>query len=823
MATDGARVNGVFDGASAELGGLLRSVDWASTPLGPVESWSPVLRMLVPTVLRSGFPTIINWGADFVAVYNDAYVPVMGGKHPSAVGKGTRDTWPEAWEWVRPRLERVFRDGATVTFQDEQQILHRHGYPEECYFTFSQSPIIDVDGSIGGILTVATETTARVLSERRLRVARELGEVSGGAAAGVTGTCRAALRVLQGARASLPFALAYLTGSQAEFGAGELGLEVVASYGLTTEPTESDPSTRAGSGALGWVKDAAARVTRTGEAEVLQGLRELAGKTLTPGPLGPLLPDTAVVMPLILTGRSVPVGALILGISPYRPLNQEYQSFIDLVGRQLRVALTDADAHESEQRRLQLLADLDHAKTVFYQNVSHELRTPLTLLLAPLQDLLSSTGENPTVRADLEAAVRAAERLRGLVDALLDASGAQPGALIADRRPIDVGTVTAEAASMFRSTAEHAGLAFAVEVPEHPVTAAADRSMWFTIVTNLVSNAVKYTPAGGVRVRLATVGADAVLTVTDTGTGISADHQAKVFDRFYRAAPEEPATGTGIGLSLVADLVRAHHGRVDLVSTPGGGTTISVTIPLGTPPVVGEKTLDDRVTGRPVGTGAAPAVLIVEDDEDLRAYLRRLLTDDGWAVTAVADAEAALPVAYSTSNPPDLVLTDVMLPGRSGLHLVSQLRSNPVTERLPILVLTARGGPDAAADGLAAGADDYISKPFSSRELLARVRANHELHRLRETAVSTAEHRAEQIKGALETNRMIGTATGMVMATYQLTAQQAFRLLTLASQNTNTKLRDLAATVTTTGALPYRRTTIDDLLIRTATAPSQTK
>ena len=186
-------------------------------------------------------------------------------------------------------------------------------------------------------------------------------------------------------------------------------------------------------------------------------------------------------------------------------------------------------------------------------------------------------------------------------------------------------------------------------------------------------------------------------------------------------------------------------------------------------------------------------------------------------MTAAPDAETAHIEVMSSPIPPDVVLTDVMLPGR-GLYLVGQLRSIS-NIRMPILVLTARGGPDAAADGLAAGADDYISKPFSSRELLARIRTNHELHQLRETTIDAAEAKTQQVKVALDSNRVIGTATGIVMATYQLTAQQAFKLLTVASQNTNNKLRDIADTVTATGALPYRRTTIDDLLIRASTPP----
>ena len=291
--------------------------------------------------------------------------------------------------------------------------------------------------------------------------------------------------------------------------------------------------------------------------------------------MGPLLPDTAVVVPLTVSGRPQPVGAVVLGINPYRPLGKDHQSFIQLIVRQLRVNLTDADVHEREQRRLRLLADLDHARTVFLQNTSHELHTPLTLLLAPLQDLLARTADD-TDRADLQAAVRAAERLRGIIDSQFDFTGAAPGALVPDLRPVDIAAVTVEAADLFNSAAEHAGLAFTVDVPTDPVTAVADRSMWATIVTNLVSNAVKYTATGAVTVRVRPAAAEAVLTVTDTGTGISRHHQAGVFERFYRAAPDQAAPGSGIGLALVADLVRAQHGRVDLHSAPGKGTTVTV-------------------------------------------------------------------------------------------------------------------------------------------------------------------------------------------------------------------------------------------------------
>ena len=426
----------VFDGIPGEMAERLGGTDWSATPLGPVSAWSPVLRMMVPTMLRSGFPTVIYWGPEMVGLYNDAYAALLGRKHPQAVGQSVKDTWPEAWEYVAPRLEQVLRAGRTVRFENDRQILERNGYPEECYFTFSQSPIIDVDGSIGGILTVATETTATILSERRMRLVRELGSLStaGIAAAahtpgeegicGIAATCRAALQILESLRESVPFAVAFVG---ARDGATGPTPTPVAHYGLV-------PPAPGGvhSPVLAEWAAAADKVIRTGKAQVLTGLRERASGVLQAGPLGPLHPDAAVMMPLTVIGRTRPVGAVLFGLNPYRPLDTDYQAFLTLVGRQLRTVLTDAIAHDTERHQLRALADLDAAKTEFFQNVSHELRTPLTLLLAPLQDMLQSADDCTSAhRDDLQAAVRAAERLTLMVDALLDYSDARAGV----RRP----------------------------------------------------------------------------------------------------------------------------------------------------------------------------------------------------------------------------------------------------------------------------------------------------------------------------------------------------------------------------------------------------
>ncbi|MGS0686377.1 ATP-binding protein [Nakamurella sp. GG22] len=803
-----------------EMRERFRSMDWAATPLGPLPGWPPLLRVLVELCLDSAFPMVVSWGPDVVMVYNDAYIPLLGAElHPAALGRPAKEVWPDAWSVSGPIIEEVMLGGRAVRHDDMQMVLERNGYPEECYFTFSQSPIRDTDGSIVGMFTVAAETTSQVLAQRRLRVAQQLGALSATRSNNPADTCQAAALVLAGARESVPFAAVFLRDEP------DGQFRLVADYGFTGAP---GPGLIEPAADGSWTVGTAVREER---AQMLDSLRALLPDTLQPGPLGPLLPDQAVVLPLILGAGTGPAGAVVLGVNPYRPLDDRTQEFLALVGRQFRVALADAYAYHDERQRAQTLADLDHVKTEFFQNVSHELRTPLTLLLAPLQDVLanSSSQLDPPGRESLTAAVRAAERLQRMVEALLDLSH-QASIRVPVFEETDLAATTADIASMFRSTAEHAGLDFTVQLPTGPVTADVDREMWATIVNNLLSNAVKYTARGGITITVRGLPAGfAELTVTDTGVGISSEQQPRVFERFHRAG-DGGSDGAGIGLALVSDLVSAHGGRIELTSTPGAGSTFTVTVAATADPAASRAAVGALIPADGSATSAAtqaaapapvqsaarqmaggvddrrrvesdqpgrPRLLLVEDDDDLRSYLGHLLTSDGWAVDAVADAESATAAAFSTDSgtPYGLVLTDIMLPGSSGLDLLTALRSADGTARVPIILLTARAGADSAIEGLSYGADDYITKPFSSQELLARVRVHHQLNQVREDALGEAHTRVTHLRTALDSNRLIGIATGVLVGSNGLTPEQAFAVLVKTSQNGNRKLREVAADV----------------------------
>jgi DNA-binding response OmpR family regulator/two-component sensor histidine kinase len=433
--------------------------------------------------------------------------------------------------------------------------------------------------------------------------------------------------------------------------------------------------------------------------------------------------------------------------------------------------------------------------------VTHELRAPLTMLLTPLQDILDEPGVvlPAATRNTVETSVRAGDRLQRVIEALLDLSRAESGALIPDREDMDLASVTADVVEGYRPATE-GRLNLRVDVPPQPLRAYVDRMMWTTIVTNLVNNAVKFTPEGEVAISLSGDDSHVVLTVADTGVGIPQDEQAQIFERFHRVSNGDHRPGSGIGLALVAEMTSAHCGSVEVASEPGEGSRFVVRLPRYSGPPA-EVDLAERAA-EPVPAAAEDRrrLLIIEDEPDLRSYLTRLFSKDGYAVEAVGDAETAL--TSLDSSAPDIVITDVMLPGQSGFDLLVTLRQDERVARLPVVVLTARADAESAVAAFVAGADDFVVKPFNSAELLARVRAHDQMNQLRDLAIGEAETTVGQLRQALQTNRTIGTAVGIVMAGYQLDQQRAFQVLVRTSQQNNRKLQDVAAEVVRTGSLP---------------------
>ncbi|MFZ5509261.1 MAG: EAL domain-containing protein [Pseudomonadota bacterium] len=451
--------------------------------------------------------------------------------------------------------------------------------------------------------------------------------------------------------------------------------------------------------------------------------------------------------------------------------------------RKLKAAMEALEAREAELARLNgRLQDLDRVKTEFFSNVSHEFRTPLTLLLGPLDDLLGQPADALAApqRAALEVAHRNALRLLKLVNNLLDFSRLEAGCVQPQRQPIDLGAFTAELASSFRSLCEQAGLELVVDCPPLPQGVEVDPAMWEKIVLNLLSNAFKFTFEGRIEVRLRAAAGEAELTVSDTGTGIAPQELPHLFERFHRVegARGRSYEGSGIGLALVDELVRLHGGSVRVDSEPGKGSSFMVRLPFAAgrataaapaaAPSLAPVFLEEarRWLPEPAET-ATPApsrgrVVVADDNADMRAYLRRLLEEAGYAVEAVADGAAALAVCQDRG--PDLLLADVMMPGLDGFSLLQRLRENPATSALPVILLSARAGKEARVEGLAAGADDYLVKPFHARELVARVDGAMRLEALRREAMDTLRRSAEEMRQAAHHDALTGLPNRLLFA-----------------------------------------------------------
>ncbi|NQE33029.1 Sensor histidine kinase TmoS [Microcoleus sp. IPMA8] len=742
---------------------LMRSHDWSLSALGAVETWSQSLKTAIRIVLGSRYPMFVWWGQEMINFYNDAYIPILGKRHPQALGQPASRVWAEIWDTLGPQAEAVLNQGQSTWNQELLLVMERNGYTEETYFTFSYSPVANDDGPVGGVFCACSEDTQGVLSDRRLATLRELAAETVTAKT-VEAACEISATVLTNNAYDIPFALFYLLDGESEIarlaGTTRLAAGTLAS-GEAIELTSAQKCE--------WQLK---QVIETGESRIIENLEAQFG--LLPGGAWSQSPHQAVVLPLARSGETF--GFLIAGVSPLRTFDDDYKGFFDLMAGQVTTAIANAQAYEQERKRAEALAELDRAKTAFFSNVSHEFRTPLTLMLAPLEDTIANLDGTipPQEREQLQLVQRNGMRLLKLVNSLLDFSRIEAGRVQASYEPVDLATYTAELASTFRSLIERARMSLIVDCPTLPEAIYVDREMWEKIVLNLLSNAFKFTLAGTITVRLRWINSGVELLVADTGIGIPSEELPHLFERFNRIKNSQGRSfeGSGIGLSLVQELVKLHGGAIDVSSTFGQGSCFTVTIPAGTahlpPEQIGVScTLASTALGAipyveeaqrwlPEGDlrleewSIAPStyelvnqpaqskiqnlkskIVLADDNADMRDYIRRLLSGS-YIVQTVADGLAALTAIEK--NPPDLVLTDVMMPGMDGFELLRSLRSNPATQDIPIILLSARAGEEARIEGLAAGADDYLIKPFSARELLARVEASLKLARLRQEA-----------------------------------------------------------------------------------------
>ncbi|MBD2113545.1 MULTISPECIES: PAS domain S-box protein [Cyanophyceae] len=750
-------------GGGGEMGALMRSYDWSKTPFGAVEQWPQSLRSTLSICLNSRFPMAIYWGPDCWLLYNDAWRPIVGDKHPWSLGRPADEVWPEIWDDISPDFARVFATGEGVFYSDTLLVMRRFGYDEECFFDYTFNPIQGEGGKIDGILNVVSETTYRVLNDRRAQLLRELASRTGSAKT-VDDACALMAEALKSGSADVPLALLYIVNADGKTAHLSGGSEVA--LGLPKTPDQVDLTVEDEVG--GWP---IASVAQTGQSRTIDDLVSHFGHL--PGSPWPEPPQEAMVLPILVPGQAKAVGVLVAVANPRRRVDAVYRDFFEQIAGQIAAAIANARSHEEDRRRADKLAELDRAKTVFFSNVSHEFRTPLTLMLGPVEEALQET-QDADQRQRLELVYRNALRLQKLVNTLLDFSRIEAGRIEASYEPTDLALMTTDLAGVFRSAVEQAGLRLTVDCPPLAAPAYVDRDMWEKIVLNLLSNALKFTFEGEIAVVLHGNADQIQLEVRDTGTGIPPEELPHIFERFHRVQGARGRTheGSGIGLSLVQELVGLHGGTIEVTSQVDQGTCFTITMPAGSDHLPSDS-INGPHTRLSTATGATPyleealrwhpteprepappapsstttaRILLADDNADMLDYVERLLSPQ-YTVETARDGRAA--IAAIRRQRPDLVLTDVMMPEIDGFELLRQLRSDVQTQELPIILLSARAGEESRIEGLAAGADDYLTKPFSARELLAKVEAALKLAQLRQMAKTSLQRSEERSRLAI--------------------------------------------------------------------------
>lgn len=730
-----------------DLGKLILAFDWSQTPLGPISVWPQSLKTAISLMLSSRQPMWIGWGPAATFLYNDAYIGVLSAsKHPWALGRPAAEVWSEIWDICGPLSDIVFKQGDATVANDVRLFMSRGNFLEETYYSFSYSPIRDESGNVAGLFCPNLDVTDKHLNARRLHTLSDLATKSL-VEKTVQAACASVVETLACNPDDIPFSLLYLTDAQNETAQlkhfanlNDIDAVAPASVSLTDKSDRTIwPIAQA-------IRSAQVQVVPVQDIEGLP--LGLANQRIT----------EAIVLPLLSSGQEKAIGALVAGVNASRKLDDDYRSFFGLIATQVANAIQNARTAEEEKMRVDMLAEIDRAKTSFFSNVSHEFRTPLTLMLGPIEEALADE-DNPLPSVQHGRVVlmqRNALRLQKLVNTLLEFSRIQAGRVQATFVQTDLSALTIDLASSFRSTIEHAGMQLLVDCPPLPETYYVDPSMWEKIILNLLSNAFKFTFEGSIRVTLRSNGTHATIAIADTGIGIPENELPRLFERFHRIEGSRARTheGSGIGLALVQDLVALHGGEIRVDSKINRGTTFMVTIPAGSvhldprnindtlvspdrklavdPYVAEAESWIPELDAEPEISGDADAeetggmpsattqerILVADDNLDMRAYLRHLL-QPRWQVKTVTDGREALNAARRWV--PDIIISDVMMPQIDGFELLTALRSDSLTREVPFILLSARAGEEARVEGLQAGADEYLVKPFSGKELIARV------------------------------------------------------------------------------------------------------
>ena len=817
----------------------MKAFDWAKTPIGPISSWSPILRATADLVLCSRHPMCLLWGPELVQLYNDGFGESIRDKHPAAMGRSIRGLWPELWPFIGPQVEDVMRTATPSWHEDQLVPIRRGGRLEETYWTYSYSPVFERDGAVAGVLMTGSETTARVLTERRLHCLRALAD----RLVDVTTTMesvRAIVDVFREARLDVPFAMVYAVNEDG--GLQLLGSTVDDDAALAAADhavhrnIEEHPWTETNDTAYALVELPAIEVpeapwpepvTDAFTARVPKPATARTSRLLVFG-LSPRLPFDEcyrayiehIVDRLTMTRarveanearmklererrdllRQAPIPAVLwtgpdlrievandafLALAGREVVGKTFaEAFPELVGTQIEAILRDTyrtgTPYTTDERRLPLIRNgvvQDHwlkfnlqpihdedgkvygmmsvlvditdavearrtlercsserekllvavesasrAKDEFLAMLGHELRNPLAPIMTALH--LMKLKQPDALTREREIIARQANHLVQLVDDLLDVSRVARGKVRLNRSRIALSEVVARAVEMAGPLFEQKRHTLVVDVPNDRIDVDGDMLRLGQVVSNLLTNAAKYTEPGGcIRVGVTREAESAVIRVEDNGVGIPQEQLPHVFDAFFQGPrPADRAQGgLGLGLALVKSFVSLHGGTVTARAREGGGSVFEVRLPA-------LSSITDELpepAAEPICSAAVAhdqrRVLVVDDSDDILELVCSFLRYEGYEVMAAHDAPSALRLAPDFH--PNVAVLDIGLPAMDGYELAQQLRDELGSDAPKMIAMTGYGQEADRERARRAGFAVHLVKPVDPKALLESVRA----------------------------------------------------------------------------------------------------
>jgi signal transduction histidine kinase len=650
------------------------------------------------------------WGPELIQFYNDAYLPSVGrGKHPVAMGQRGRDCWREIWPIIWPQIDDVMNRRRSSWNEDHLVSIFRNGRIEEVYWTYGYSPVFDDTGAVGGTLVVCTETTSRVVSERRAKTMRMLSEKSAWAT-DASSLLHKAIEVVGDARHDIPFALFYCD----EGSPGHPHLLGGAGFADDTAQAIADARIRP-------ILEAGIRESKFAweSAVVPEGL---------PGGPWPESPSSVYISQLKKSRPGQPNGYTVFGLSPRRPFDDAYRDHLDQISEHTSLALSRVDAFAMrnlvEKERERLLSDLEaagRAKDEFLAMLGHELRNPLSPIVTALQ-LMKLRGDTGTAR-EQQVIERQLDHVIRLVDDLLDVSRITRGKIELRRETVEIAEVIGKAVEMASMLLEQRAHRLTVDVPRAGMLWEGDPVRLAQVVSNLLTNAARYTPNGGdIRVVARRESAEIVLSVGDNGMGIPAELLPRIFDLFTQGERnvDRSVGGLGLGLTLVKTLVTLHGGSVCAKSEgPGRGSEFTIRLPVVSLDVAAAARSPRSSEHSSANGELSTSILLVDDNSDAADLLADALRARGHEVQVAHDPVEAL--AKAQRVPPRVAILDIGLPVIDGYELAERLRAQRGLGDCRFIALTGYGQEHDRGRSRAHDFTAHLVKPVALEQLMAAI------------------------------------------------------------------------------------------------------